>query len=64
MSVTQQVHWIHFEAFIAETYVQLATTKIMCYFTGGSTLAGVHELNARMRAPRTVLYGGLTSELV
>ena len=30
---TQQIHWIYFEAFIAETYVQLATTDanvLMC----------------------------------
>ena len=27
------------EAFIAETYVQLATTEAMCYSTGWSTLA-------------------------
>ena len=25
---------IHFEAFIAETYVQLAATEAMCYSTG------------------------------
>ena len=34
MSVTQRIHWIHFEAFIAETYVQLAATEAMCYSTG------------------------------
>ena len=25
---TQQIRWIHFEAFIAETYVQLITTEL------------------------------------
>ena len=25
---TQGIHWIHFEAFIAETYVQLVTTEL------------------------------------
>ena len=28
MSVTQQIHWIHCEAFIAETYVQLVATEL------------------------------------
>ena len=43
MSVTQEVRWIHFEAFIAETYVQLATTKTMCYSTGGSAFTRVRK---------------------
>ena len=25
---TQQIHWIHFEAFIVETYVQLVATEL------------------------------------
>ena len=36
---TQRIHWIHFEAFIAETYVQLVATEAMCYSTGWSALA-------------------------
>ena len=32
-SVTQQIRWIQLKHFIAETYVQLATTKAMCYST-------------------------------
>ena len=28
MSITQQICWIHFKAFIAETYVQLAATEV------------------------------------
>ena len=28
--VLQQIHWIHFEAFIAETYVQLVAIESMC----------------------------------
>ena len=36
--VLQRIHWIHFEAFIAETYVQLATTEAMCYSTSWSAL--------------------------
>ena len=35
MSVTKQIRWIHFEAFIAETYVQLVATEAMCYSTAG-----------------------------
>ena len=27
MSIPKQIHWIFFEAFIAETYVQLVATK-------------------------------------
>ena len=39
MSVTQQIRLNTIEAFIAETYVQLATADSMCYSTSCSTLA-------------------------
>ena len=39
-SVTQQIHWMYFEAFIAETYVHLVATEAMCYSTGRSALTG------------------------
>ena len=38
MSVTQQIRWIYFEAFITETYVQLVATKAVCYSTSWSAL--------------------------
>ena len=34
---TQRIHWMKFEAFIAETYVQLVATKSTCYSTGWLT---------------------------
>ena len=32
LHLTQRIHWIYFEAFIAETYVQLAATdaNVLC----------------------------------
>ena len=47
-SVTQRIRWIHFEAFIAETYVQLVATEATCYSTGWSALPGVGVATVRM----------------
>ena len=56
MSVHNEYTGCTFEAFIAETYVQLVTTKSMCYSTSrwrATVLCCGHSVNERL----TVLYG-------
>ena len=64
---TQQIHWIYFEAFIAETYVQLAATganvlrtrTLCCYCSAGNTTN-----NNLQRLSCTVLCGALYTACV
>ena len=52
---TQQIRWVHFEAFIAETYVQLVATELC-----GTLLADPSSLGAaatvRMSKMSAILY--------
>ena len=52
---TQQIRWVHFEAFIAETYVQLVTTELCATLLADLSSLGA-AATARMSEMSAVLY--------
>ena len=52
---TQRICWIHFEAFIAETYVQLVTTELRATLLADLSLLGA-AATVRMSKMSAVLY--------
>ena len=61
---TQRICWIHFEAFIAKTFVQLVATELCATLLADPSSLVLLLLREWANEHHTVLYGGLNSELV